>query len=716
MPPILVRFAISFTLVCAADAWFVQRALEANGGVFCFTTDDAFIHLQYARSFAELRPLAYQPGDAPTTGATSLLFPMVLAPGFWFGLEGMQLVWMANAVSALALGATMTAAWGFARRTVGPRAGFGAAISIMACPTFVLLAFGGMEVGLSSGLYLAATVGAALWWLDPDSRSGKTGALRGAALGMLGALSAIGRPEGLVSALVVAWTLALRPPEAWARWARRLSLLVPLPWFVPSLVAYVYSGRPSTSGAQIKLAPADPFRTSEELVRGIRWNASQVFTRLLAGEEVPGVLLYPALPELTYPLWGLGLLGLFLAFSRRAAFPRDARLAFLAWAAASSAVFAVLLYTWLGNMGRYALAFAPLIALTATIGVAALASELFDRLRIPSRARAFLEVLLPVAVAAVFIVEPEVAVGEHAEAAREIHHQQVAMAARIRELPKDAVVALNDAGAIAFLGERRTWDLVGLTSPGAALPRLSGVGSVFERLERLPTDRRPTHAAIYPGWFPGFAALGREIDRRTVDGPHVGGPSMILYELDEELYGAGAKPLSAEMPARVLDEVDIADVDSERAHGYEALTGPLPRAGLHVAPSDGRRIAEGGRPLARGDRASLAAAPGHRAVLATRLLAPRGARLEVRWNGRPRTIDLPAAPGFRERSLEIPADEVFAQNELERRLLHGSVIVAHDWLLTPRSREAVSSPSRAGSNVPPGFETASKARGDAPHM
>ncbi len=679
MPPVLLRFAICLAVVCAADAWFVTRALEANGGTFCPTTDDAFIHLQYARSFAELRPLVYQPGDPPTTGATSLLFPMAVAVGFWLGLGGMQLVWVSNAVSALALSATMTAAWGFAHRAVGPRAGPGAALSIVACPTFALLAFGGMEVGLSTGLHFAATAGAVLWWLDPDARRGSAGTRRAAGLVVLGGLASVGRPEGLVSALIVTVTLLLRPPGARPRTMRALALLAPLPWLIPSIVAFATTGTPSTSGTLIKLMPADPFRHWDETRRVLDWNATNVFELLFLGKEVPGIVVYPALPKATYALWALGLVGLGWAFARRAG--KAGFVAVLAWALASSVVLGTLLYTWIGNMGRYVLAFAPMIVLTASLGITALASELLGRFGRMSRARPVAEALLPLGIAAVFVVAPDAAVRQHAEATREICAQQVAMAERVRALPPEAVVAVNDAGAIAFLGERRTWDLIGLTSPGAALPRLSGMGSVFERIERLPRRLRPTHAAIYPGWFPGIAALGRPIDRKTVFGPYVGAPEKILYELDTALYGSGETPPLTSPSRRVVDELDVADVDSERAHGYGGLApSPLPRADLHRLRREERFILDGGRPLASGDRATLAAEPGRPAALSSRFVAPHGARVEVRWNGAAHRVDLPPGPGFREWTLELPAGAVAARNRLEREVLRGSVSVTHDWL------------------------------------
>src|SRR5262249_13773441 len=42
--------------------------------------DDAYIHFQYARAIAEGHPLRFQAGEPISSGATSLLWPAILAP------------------------------------------------------------------------------------------------------------------------------------------------------------------------------------------------------------------------------------------------------------------------------------------------------------------------------------------------------------------------------------------------------------------------------------------------------------------------------------------------------------------------------------------------------------------------------------------------------------------------------------------------------------
>jgi len=56
------------------------------------TLDDAYIHFQYARAIVEGHPLRFQAGAAITSGATSMLWPALLAPFWALGARGNGIV------------------------------------------------------------------------------------------------------------------------------------------------------------------------------------------------------------------------------------------------------------------------------------------------------------------------------------------------------------------------------------------------------------------------------------------------------------------------------------------------------------------------------------------------------------------------------------------------------------------------------------------------
>jgi hypothetical protein len=80
---------------------------------------------------------------------------------------------------------------------------------------------------------------------------------------------------------------------------------------------------------------------------------------------------------------------------------------------------------------------------------------------------------------------------------RYITERQVRTAKWIgQHLPREAVVATHDIGAIAFYGEHRVADMVGLVSP-AMVANIGDLGKLREFLRRQGT----THLAVLRNWF-----------------------------------------------------------------------------------------------------------------------------------------------------------------------------------------------------------------------
>ncbi len=65
--------------------------------------DDVYIHFQYARQMAAGQPYVYNPGLPPTSGATSFLYPYILAVGYLVGFQGLNLGLWAMLVGMVAL-------------------------------------------------------------------------------------------------------------------------------------------------------------------------------------------------------------------------------------------------------------------------------------------------------------------------------------------------------------------------------------------------------------------------------------------------------------------------------------------------------------------------------------------------------------------------------------------------------------------------------------
>jgi hypothetical protein len=183
----------------------------------------------------------------------------------------------------------------------------------------------------------------------------------------------------------------------------------------------------------------------------------------------------------------------------------------------------------------------------------------------------FVTPLLVGALAGALSVRLPWAIHDLAQSAHAIARQQVALGRWSAEhLPLDARIGVNDTGAIAYLSGRRTFDVVGLTTEGEARYWVAGAGSRYEHYETLPMDRRPTHFIVYPHWMACPPVLGKELMSATVvDQSILGGPTMVAYEARYDTLGSGTLPSDPPPGLALVDEVDVSDLASEKAHDYD---------------------------------------------------------------------------------------------------------------------------------------------------
>ena len=78
-----------------------------------------------------------------------------------------------------------------------------------------------------------------------------------------------------------------------------------------------------------------------------------------------------------------------------------------------------------------------------------------------------------------------------------------------KNTPLNAIVGVNDAGAIRYFGKRRTIDLLGLNNAGIAFGRTS------QKQEISKAD----FLALYPGWFSNFNVAGEFRERMAYHVP-----------------------------------------------------------------------------------------------------------------------------------------------------------------------------------------------------
>jgi hypothetical protein len=616
--------------------------------------DDSFIHLQYARRLAEGHFFSYVPGEGYTSGATSPLWPLLLAPFHALGLRGVSLLDAAWAFGTLAHAAVAVETYRLAERLAGRAAALGAALMCVVFGAFAWFAWSGMEtVPFAWALMRAARMSAD--FCEPAKAPSPSRSRRRPTEAGLLAMAMIGpllRPEGIIASVVVAIALAVRPRNG-SR-ARRLLALVALagPLIVP-LIHSAFTGHASSSTTSVKWLVANPYYLGATLRGTILANVRLLFSSLLDGGEWTAVFL----PEhFAIPIF-LGVFALPLAAYRRKA-PYHAL--FVA-AVALGTLIPCSYLSFLWNRVRYIWPFAG----AWFVLIACFAREFGDLVRLARPRLTFVPALVTGLVAGALAMKLSWALSDLAQSSHAIQRQQVALGRWASEhLPEDARIGVNDTGAIAYLGGRRTFDVVGLTTEGEARYWVAGAGSRFEHYEKLAKERLPTHFIVYPQWMACAPVLGKQLFEATVtDQSILGGNTMVVYEARWDTLGTGALPAAPPEGMALVDELDVADLESEATHGYDLAgtfdqdnqvteigketdwAGAIQRSG----------VADGGRVHRRYDSFTAHLPAGKAARLVMRVGADDAVTLTVSAGDHALgTIEIPSGPWV-ERTIEIPA-------------------------------------------------------------
>jgi hypothetical protein len=591
-------------LVLAYAAAFYVPAWRLTAPMWPAPLDDTYIYFGHARSWALGHPFAWYPGNGYSSGATSVLYPMVLAPLWAAGLRGADL---GLGAAAIAVFCALDLARSLARLCRSTLARFAAPLLVVAVPLVGWSWWSGMETAL-----FGALLGRALWASERSLRAAphvRRACQRRAGLWL--ALVALTRPEALVLVAAVVLTVVYRARslKTWPSLARAGGpALIAL--FLQAVANRALTGEWSQAGAVRKLLWSSPHLAPSEAVARLLENlvvlVSQGFVRAFGGG---------------WPWLVIGVLAV-TALRRR-----DLALPLLAGTAGGLGLVIHNATARFQNF-RYVAPMLLMLLVTMLLGLDAMA-----------RRRRGLAVLAALVIVGAPLRELAGQAGHFARASRNIAQQHGVIAARLRALSPRRVL-LNDAGAIPYLAEVAPLDGLGLGGfRGLPFARASvhSVLAVVELIERLPAHERPDLMALYPGWWPGVAdVFGERIDAVRID------DNVICAAEEKVILRADWSTLAPPgLASAAIDRLDVADLVSERAHGFRL---PAVGAGYVVAATlelpDGTRRWDAGRtvPASRSLSFRLAdSVPNGPAVLQLRIddgpTRPR-LRVEVRREGR----------------------------------------------------------------------------------
>jgi arabinofuranosyltransferase len=444
--------------------YYLTIEREITGGVIGAPLDDAWIHFQFARNLSQGQGFSFNPGQ-PTPGSTAPLWTLILAA---FGLFSADFLTPALFLSAGFFLASVLLAYGFSGWvTENLWAAVLAGLGVVISGRLLWAGLAGMETTAFAALSLAA-----IW---AYSRSG----LR-LFPALLFGLAAQLRPEGhalfALALLDAAWqwfriehfenTLTLNsalrtflPPLA-------LYLLLALPY---SLFSLSTTGKPLPNTFYAKVG-SQYFFSWRTLRETLAWhwqdNPVSIFLALLG----------------LWPLW------------------RRSRLGVL-WLLILPLLTAVIIdFTW--HHGRYTMPLIPLQMSAAAVGAWWLVSKLPTRQKgvFPWRLIAQGGVLLLLLLGGAWRLSYwATMLGTNT---KEIQEIDITLGRWLAEnTPQEALIAVDDIGAITFLSGRQIVDMNGLVSPEVWPAIEAGEGLERDQvLTRILSELEPDFMAAFPLW------------------------------------------------------------------------------------------------------------------------------------------------------------------------------------------------------------------------
>jgi hypothetical protein len=554
--------APELVIVAAALAVAIGFAAVTIGhnGRLGLPLDDAYIYLTYAKQFGRAEPFTYFPGGGYSAGSTSILWPMTLAPFWTLGARGHALVWVSFTLCTALYAWTCVGIYWLAQRIAGRAVGvFAAGLAIATAP-FAFTALAGMEVGLAAALLVAAL----LLLYDAPATGRPTKRL----VACLAALS-LSRPEaalivaGIVGLAVLA-RLRQRDYRAAAWW---IAPLMPLALWMLANRAFAGNLMPNTGVAKSHFyQPAFDWSYWWSAFTGQTKNA---LVALFWEDKSPFQW-----PKLFAIAWLVGAVRIVL-WSKR-----ERKLLVGALIVGSPLLLVVAVNassgTWDLHDYRYIAAGFPLFALTAACAFAP--PRAWAR---PWGPRAHVGGVAVIGALYAYVsIGPLRAEGRlYAQNAVDLERQVVTLGRYIHDQLPEARIMLHDAGAIAYYGDSYVYDMLGLVTNHQARVANNGPGARFEFLERMPAERRPTHFAYYPAWMGhnemyGTIVLQTPLGRQFAERRLVGGGDMMLIEANWDHVHTGERPLAPHPTWRIVDRVDVADIEDEQAHRWSGALGP----------------------------------------------------------------------------------------------------------------------------------------------
>ncbi|APR83726.1 Hypothetical protein A7982_09075 [Minicystis rosea] len=668
-------------------------------GVWSAPLDDVFIHFDYARAIARGYPFEWSEGNGFSSGNTSIAYPFVLAFGYLVGFRGASLmVWAAIVACISTLGFLLAAA----RLTepLGRWAKYFVPPAVLSLGALDWSLWSGMEnafhlgvwaLALTATLAIVRAAGGGPEAAPPSAIPSLR--LRGWLAGLACALLFLTRPESVVCIMAFAVVAALAARRAGGNRAALATVLrvgIPgaLALVAQSVLNRVFTGEWSANGAIAKLGMNDPYMPGPEkwdeylflLKYVVVRNTHHHFVETPPGAIgwsfiVPAVAAVPLFDKRTRPhallLWvsAIGWL-LLVAMNRQVRWQNERyTMSAVAWV-----------------LVLFAMGFGVIVSRVHSPRVAA---WLGPREPIAAALRGAVALFLALAFWKNQLPQMRDQIWFFGRASRNINDQHIAAGRKLAKLGARRVL-VGDAGALMYASDLPGLDIIGLGGYHDlpfARAGVHGLGASLELVERMHPADRPDVMAIYPSWWGDLPTLfGKRIEAVPVYGNVIcGGAEKVLYRADWSPLDRSGKPRVIEPGERIVDELDVADLLSEKAHRYVFPHPAMGFVDFHVLGDvlDPKRdLFDAGRVIPAGQsETARVRAPKGGGRLVVRTSVSRDLQLEVKADGRPLgKLTLAPGKGWIEPALALPAG-LPERFDLTLTPIGGEWLDCHVWIL-----------------------------------
>ena len=602
-PSTAERPRLALGLVCLAiTTLYVLSMLVVTDTHFVPQVADLYLIAQYAKGFAEGHPFQFNPGDAPTTGATSLLHTLFLALAHFIGFRGEGLVAFAILSGAVFMVLTALQAHraGLTLSGSAPVAFLGALLVALNGPLAWSFHYG---ADIALVLFLSTWLFAA--WIDEEKGSTR--------FVLPACLLALTRPEAVVLVLGLGVASVWDAKQNEGRWSVRWKWFLPLGVAIGLVLALrLFTGSAAQTSFSQKLLSASwgtfgaaTFSVEywSDLLRGVLLGFYPADQRLgLGGAYAP----YYAAPFL--------LVFVFLALLQKS---RSLTRASMFLLAALATVLAVTPTIHMGvHFNRYLLFTLPPLLVLFAVGLDHAARLLSRALPVPVE-RVFFRLGALACVFGLLSVARFALL--YADSAAAVYKKDEAIFDFIKARLSEDATFLSNGVSIEYRTGRRSLNLSGVVTPGfASILSVETEASAFEVLSRKETGALPKYLIAQESYVqgsPAWAAL-------------VGGPSVFLtssldgaefgiYPTRSDLLGRqlGLVRLTPPPEWRLVDTMNVTDPLDERSHGYRFSSSVGTRALFGALKMDkyegsgrneGLEVADGGRVIFGAETFSIA--------------------------------------------------------------------------------------------------------------